>query len=182
VIRQLGLGFALNSVCQVKSRCVGSWLTAAATLCFPLLVTGGTAYEFLGEEGSLQDSVFVFVLLKAVVKRNILKGMQSLYLSLNAWCVCGFSKRMVCVWFQYSPVTCLLVGAFTLQLLPSLLFAFCLVFSTLESLFNYIIILNYVLYYNFFKHRHAQRLRKLCLYTACLYSQFQRQDLDLDSF
>ena len=60
---------------------MGSWLTAAVTLCFPLLVTGGTAYEFLGEEGSLQDSVFVLVQLKAVVKRNILKGMQSLYLS-----------------------------------------------------------------------------------------------------
>ena len=74
MIRQLGLGFALNSVCQVKSRCVGSWLPAAATLCLPLLVTGGTAYEFLLEEGSLQDSVFVYVQLKVIVKRNILKG------------------------------------------------------------------------------------------------------------
>ena len=78
---QLGLGFALSSLGQVKSRCVGSWLPAAATLCFPLLVTGGTTYEFLLEEGSLQDSVFVFVQLKVIVKRNILKGIQSLYLN-----------------------------------------------------------------------------------------------------
>lgn len=63
-----------------KSRCVGTWFAAAAALCFPLLVAGGTADEFLQEEGRVFKTQYLFLSVKDIYKRSILKRMQPVYL------------------------------------------------------------------------------------------------------
>ena len=48
-----GAGICLTFSLTGEEQVCGLLLTAAATLCFPLLVTGGTTDEFLLEEGSI---------------------------------------------------------------------------------------------------------------------------------